>query len=225
MICFKRFLSVLISLLLLVNALPIGLQDFTINNVYLESTLKDAMPVSNAGFSDVLKKASSIGQGFFNAGASIVGAPQINSVPNTPTPTPRPTSTPIRTPIPGYIPTPTPTPYDDFGNGMSDAINIYVGSETRGNIDYFGDVDCFRFTAQNSASYMFYTTGTTDVLGQLLSNNGSEITSGDDIDGTNKNFKIIYALTQGEVYYISIRKFGSSGECKSFCVSDFRHSF
>jgi hypothetical protein len=127
-----------------------------------------------------------------------------------PTSTIRPTATPIPTPMPTPMPTPKPNNTDDYPNSIPVLNTLSTGQSTNANINYAGDVDVFKFVASTSGNHTFRSTGTTDVYGYLLNVNGNELSSNDDSDGT-RNFKITYALTAGQIYYLKVNHYSSSG--------------
>ena len=72
----------------------------------------------------------------------------------TPEPTPTPTPTPQATPPAGsFSPSDDADVSDDHGNDIDDATVAAVGADVEGVIDYEGDSDYFRFTAEEGQLY------------------------------------------------------------------------
>lgn len=63
------------------------------------------------------------------------------------------------------------------------------------------DYAYFKFTPNKDGVYEFYSTGNEDTYGFLYDADGKEITYNDD-GGTDRNFCITYAMTEGEIYYL-----------------------
>lgn len=101
-------------------------------------------------------------------------------------------------------------PTDDYGNTMSSATLIQVGSSYSGNINYGGDVDFFKFTPTVSGNYVIASSGSTDTYGYLYNSSGTQLAYNDDSNGT-LNFTIAYNLTAYQTYYVQVKHFSSSG--------------
>ncbi|MCX8129652.1 MAG: DUF4855 domain-containing protein [Clostridia bacterium] len=102
---------------------------------------------------------------------------------------------------------------DDYGNDFSSAYSLSVSAGTTtsrsGSIESTGDADFFKFTAPSSGTYTIYSTGSTDTYGHLYNSSQSELASND--DNSASNFLISYSLTAGQLYYVKVRHYSSSG--------------
>ena len=98
---------------------------------------------------------------------------------------------------------------DDYGNSFGFATQIYLNTEVSGRIDFGGDNDYFKFIPSQDGLYTFYTTGSLDTYGYLYNGSQSLLKSNDD-SGSGNNFKIVYRLNSGNVYYIRVRAYGTT---------------
>ena len=100
---------------------------------------------------------------------------------------------------------------DDHKNTIGAASILKYQIEEKGEINYTGDVDMFKFTAPSNGYYRFESRGTSDVKCTLLDSNGKTITSNDNYNiDYSKNFLIRKYLTKNSVVYLKIQK--SSGK-------------
>ena len=75
---------------------------------------------------------------------------------------------------------------DDHGNDIDDATAIRVGADVRGAMDYDGDIDYFRFQAEQGQSYQIdVALGTlVDSIVSLLDSDGWFLDTNDDYGDT-----------------------------------------
>ena len=113
-------------------------------------------------------------------------------------------------------------------NHAPEPIYIAYNSIKNGTLS-IGECYWYKFTAPQSATYYFETTGNTDTYGEIFSSIsvGQSIAnrlSYDDDSGANTNFKIYYSLSQGQIVYIRVRGYNwtSTGNF-SFTVSSDNH--
>lgn len=97
---------------------------------------------------------------------------------------------------------------DDFGNSMSTASSLSLGSSVSGSINYGGDEDYFQVYTSSYGTLTAYTTGGTDTYGYLLDSGGNTLASSDDNPYPNFNFS--YSVSPG-TYYIRVRHYSISG--------------
>ena len=99
----------------------------------------------------------------------------------------------------------------DPGNdthGTATELNGRCGTTHEG-IDCESDVDWFRFTAPDDATYTFETTGSTDTVMELYDDQIQIITSDDD-SGDGSNARITHQLSMGSTYFVKVRGYSSS---------------
>lgn len=84
-----------------------------------------------------------------------------------------------------------------------------AGTNYTASISPAGTIRYFRFTASSTGTYAFISSGSADAYGYLLDAAGNQITYNDD-NGTDRNFRISYSLTQGSVYYLKVKLYSSS---------------
>ena len=102
---------------------------------------------------------------------------------------------------------------DDHGNLLDNAATaLTLGTGRAGNLETGGDVDVFMFTvaAGTTQDVWFYTVGTTDTLGRLFDDSGTDITTATplaaDDDGIipgDRNFLVGRSLGEG-TYYLAV---------------------
>ncbi len=76
-------------------------------------------------------------------------------------------------------------------------------------IDTAGEYVYFKFTATESKTYTFQSSGGYDTYGYLYDADQTQIQYNDD-EGDNNNFKITYSMSAGEVVYLAVRMYSSS---------------
>lgn len=87
--------------------------------------------------------------------------------------------------------TPAPdTVKDDHGNACDTATTVNINTSKQGSIGSAVDWDYFKIKISSPGALAIYTTGSTDTRGSLRKADCGEITSNDDIDLANKNFRI-----------------------------------
>ena len=91
---------------------------------------------------------------------------------------------------------------DDHGNSERDATAIRVGADVRGELEYDGDFDFFRFQAEAGWSYQIdVALGTLDdSIVELYDADGSYLDSSDDYEGTYASRLSWRATSSGEMY-------------------------
>lgn len=98
---------------------------------------------------------------------------------------------------------------DDYLDGTYKPTELTFGENKSGTINYAYDHDMFKFVPDESGTYSFFTTGSMDTYGYLVNSSNTVIASNDD-GGQNRNFKIEYALTKGQAYYVSVQGYNNS---------------
>ena len=91
---------------------------------------------------------------------------------------------------------------DDHGNDIDDATAIRVGADVRGALDYDGDIDFFRFQAEQGQSYQIdVALGTLDdSIVELYDGDGSFLDTNDDYGDTLASRLYWNAPSSGERY-------------------------
>ena len=91
---------------------------------------------------------------------------------------------------------------DDHGNDIDDATAIRVGADVRGAVDYDGDIDFFRFQAEQGQSYQIdVALGTLDdSIVELYDGDGSFLDTNDDYGDTLASRLYWNAPSSGERY-------------------------
>lgn len=98
---------------------------------------------------------------------------------------------------------------DDYLDGTYKPAELTFGENKSGTINYAYDHDMFKFVPTESGTYSFFTTGSMDTYGYLVNSSHTVLASNDD-SGAGSNFKIDYALTKGQAYYVSVQGYGNS---------------
>ena len=98
---------------------------------------------------------------------------------------------------------------DDHGNSEGDATAIRVGADVRGAMDYDGDIDFFRFQAEQGQSYQIdVALGTLhDSIVDLYDSDGSFLDTNDDYGDTLASRLYWNAPSSGE-RYVAVEGFG-----------------
>lgn len=101
-------------------------------------------------------------------------------------------------------------------SGLSETITVTVLEETVINVGETKTVSLsggksarFAFTAPETRSYAFYSTGDYDTYGQIYDSLVSGLAS-DDSSGENGNFRVVYKMSQGATYYLDAKLYYSS---------------
>ena len=96
---------------------------------------------------------------------------------------------------------------DDHGDGVARASAVAMPSSTPGELQNPSDADYFRFEVAERSVVRIETTGRTDVVGLLTSEDGTvELT--DDDSGTQTNFLIVAKLSPG-TYFVAVRGYSA----------------
>jgi len=96
---------------------------------------------------------------------------------------------------------------DDYANNSKEAQSISTSGETSGVIETNGDVDYFVFKISEACMININSSGTTDMYGTLMSEDGSILSEDDDSAGY-RNFLISTKLDVG-TYYLAVRHYYS----------------
>ena len=101
---------------------------------------------------------------------------------------------------------------DDHGDGVDDATAIRVGADVQGALDYDGDIDYFRFQAEQGESYQIdVALGTLDdSIVYLYDADGSLLDSNDDDGGTSAS-RLYWKAPSNGVYYVAVTGFYGVG--------------
>ena len=101
---------------------------------------------------------------------------------------------------------------DDHGNDIDDATAIRVGADVRGALDYDGDIDYFRFQAEQGESYQIdVALGTLDdSIVELYDADGSFLDANDDDGGTFAS-RLYWEAPSNGVYYVAVTGFYGVG--------------
>ena len=104
---------------------------------------------------------------------------------------------------------------DDHGDGAARASAVAIPSSTPGELQNPSDTDYFRFEVAERGVVRIGTTGRTDVVGMLTSEDGTvELT--DDDSGPQANFLIVAKLSPG-IYFVAVRGY-SAGAIGAYSV-------
>ncbi len=93
----------------------------------------------------------------------------------------------------------------DAGDTIETATALALDTHYTDTIFSSDDVDYYRIEVEQSGELTVYTTGDLDTIGQLLTENGEVLATGDD-EGEFLNFQIVYAALPG-TYYVSVAGF------------------
>ncbi len=98
----------------------------------------------------------------------------------------------------------------DTGDTMATADALELGAPQTGLIEPSTDTDLYELNLSQAAEVVVYTTGDVDTTGELLSSDGSTLTSlsTDDDSGTDLNFSMRQVLGPG-TYYVRVGSYGS----------------
>ena len=102
------------------------------------------------------------------------------------------------------------TEVPDTGDSMATADALELGIPQTGLIDPSTDTDLYELNLMYAAEVVVYTTGAVDTAGELLSSDGTTLTSlsTDDDSGTDLNFSMRHDLEPG-TYYVRVESYGS----------------
>jgi uncharacterized repeat protein (TIGR02543 family) len=102
--------------------------------------------------------------------------------------------------------------YQEFilkGTSFEYAYDITSGDSLPAVIDTAGEYVYFKFTATESKTYTFQSSGSYDTYGYLYNSSQSQLSSNDDGAG-NGNFKITRSMSAGETVYLKVKLYSSS---------------
>ena len=110
---------------------------------------------------------------------------------------------------------------DDHGNDIDDATAIRVGADVRGAVDYDGDIDFFRFQAEQGQSYQIdVALGTLDdSIVELYDGDGSFLDTNDDYGDTLASRLYWNAPSSGE-RYVAVEGYGIGTYTLTVSLSD-----
>lgn len=100
------------------------------------------------------------------------------------------------------------------GSSADTAQRISVGSTVYDSIGAAAQVDWFVFKTDTGAgAYDIYTTGSTDVYGEIYKKTlfGYSLIDGDDDGGDGSNFRLEVGLNNNTDYYVKVRHYSTSG--------------
>ena len=95
---------------------------------------------------------------------------------------------------------------DDYGDTISEATEVSLGSSTSGSLSE-GDIDYFRVTISSAGFLTVSTTGSVDTEGAILDSSGTVLDDDDD-DGEGRNFRVSVPVSAG-TYYIAVEGWGA----------------
>jgi secreted trypsin-like serine protease len=97
-----------------------------------------------------------------------------------------------------------PTPVDDHGNTFNlTTSSLPVNGSTTGQIQTTGDIDVFRIALPAQGNLILQSTGSTDLVGTLLTSSGATITSDDNSAG-GTNFRLTYTATAATTLFLKV---------------------
>jgi hypothetical protein len=99
--------------------------------------------------------------------------------------------------------TTNPPPSDDHLGTISTNSSVAINGNSTGTLEVGGDKDVFKLTPASSGTLTLTSSGSTDVVGELLNASGTVLVTDDNSAG-NPNFRITRALTAGGTYYLRV---------------------
>lgn len=99
--------------------------------------------------------------------------------------------------------------YTALTTALNNASPITLDNPMQTVISLDHQLAAYSFTPTVSGTYYFYSTGSYDTYGHLYDSNRNQLTANDDY-GSDRNFRISYALTAGQTYYLVGRMLSSS---------------
>ena len=91
----------------------------------------------------------------------------------------------------------------DVGDTRETAATLALGTSYPAYIAPIDDVDYFRIVVDESGELTAWTTGDTDTVGELQTDDGTVLDKVDDDSGNNYNFRIVYNVRPG-TYYLKV---------------------
>ena len=98
--------------------------------------------------------------------------------------------------------TPTGTA-DDYADTIAGATTLTIGTAIAGRVDGSADLDVFKIVVPSPGTLTLESTGSSDMVGELLDSGGTSVTSNDD-GGSWYNFRIQQSVSAG-TYYLRVR--------------------
>ena len=95
------------------------------------------------------------------------------------------------------------------GSSFEKAYIITIGESLSAVIDTAGEYVYFKFTATESKTYTFQSSGSYDTYGYLYNSSQSQLSSNDD-SGDGSNFLISRSMSAGETVYLKVKLYSSS---------------
>jgi secreted trypsin-like serine protease len=95
------------------------------------------------------------------------------------------------------------TPVDDHANTISTTSSIALGGSTTGNMETGGDKDVFKVQASSAGTLTIQSSGSTDVVGELLNASGTVLLTNDNGAGS-VNFRLTRTLTAGATFFVRV---------------------
>ena len=108
---------------------------------------------------------------------------------------------------------------EDHGNDSASATPVSVGSLTGGVIEVDGDVDWFRFSAQQGQVFILQTT-TSGARLRLIDRNGTTHLRADDDGGAGSPVRIEWEAPTAGTYFLEVSGFGSYGVLVEQVIDD-----
>ena len=110
--------------------------------------------------------------------------------------------------------------YGSDAPDLGSAYAIQTGTTYAANIDRAWDLDFYSFVAPTSGTYTFASTGTTDVIGGLLTSpDFTGLVTYDDDSGGNLNFRFQSTLTAGQTYYLGVSAYRGGTGAYNFSIT------
>ena len=95
------------------------------------------------------------------------------------------------------------TPTDDHSNTTTNPSSLAINGSATGQLEVGGDRDVFRVQALNAGTLTITSSGTTDVVGELLNSAGTLLSSDDNGNG-GVNFRLTRTLTAGATFFVRV---------------------
>lgn len=95
------------------------------------------------------------------------------------------------------------TPVDDHSNTTVNASALSLGGTVIGNLENGGDVDVFKIMLTSAGTVTVNSTGSTDVVGTMLSSAGATLSTDDSGNGT-PNFRLTYTASAATTLFVRV---------------------
>lgn len=110
--------------------------------------------------------------------------------------------------------------YGSDAPDLGSAYAIQTGTTYAANIDRAWDLDFYSFVAPTSGTYTFASSGTTDVIGGLLTSpDFTGLVTYDDDSGEGLNFSFQSTLTAGQTYYLGASAYRGGTGAYNFSIT------